>query len=766
MILKIAKAELRTLFYSPIAWLIIIAFYVLCGYQFVNPLVDFARVQEANIKHNPNYLFGKAISVAIFVKSIQNVLENLYLFIPLLTMGVINREASSGSLKLLYSSPIRTRDIVLGKYIGLMVFNLILVLIVLLLFTTGCFTIVNAEFSWYLSIVLAIFLLANAYVAIGVFMSSLTNYQLVAAILTFMVFFVLQYIGDYWQDYDFFRDLTYFLTMTNKANLMIGGLITSRDVLYFLLITATFLAFAIIRMKSTQESKSWKVSFFRYAGVFAVMLMLGYFSSRPGYVAYVDVTRQKVNTIHPNVQEVLKKLDGSPLTVTLYTNLLSKGALFGFPRSRNNYVWNYWEMFGRSYPNINLKYEYYYDDSETNPQMLQHFKGKTIHQAALMYANLLKADMNLFKKPEEMRKQIDLSGENYRLILELEYKGRKAFARTYDDQIVIPGQEHIAASVLQLIDTIPKVVFTTGHFERSPNSNGERGYAKVFNDKLHRLALINNGVATDTISLVEKDIPEQTAVLVVADPKTSYSELEKDKIVSYLRNGGNAFILGEPGKQSILNELLTETGVKMDDGVIVQTQHSNTPDYLLVLLTHVGHYMSDVQVMYNYRNQGRITGMPAYTAANLSYTYTNGFKVEPIYEFTPTGNAWLENGVYVSDSAAPIFSPSEGDVSRKRFIVGVQLTRTINNKEQRIVISGDADNFSNRNSMGFDIAGGTMSWLLYNKYPVYIPLDPPIDRKVSISFDGSRVLYIAYVYVVPGLLLLVGMMLLIRRKRK
>lgn len=770
MILKIAKAELRNLFYSPIAWLIMIAFYVLCGYQFVHPLVDLARVQEANIKHNPGFLFSDPLTVGVFTRSIQMLLQHLYLFVPLLTMGVINREASTGSLKLLYSSPIRTRDIVLGKYLGLVIFSLALVLIVGILFTTGYFTIFHAEFAWYLSILLAVFLLLNAYIAIGLFMSSLSSYQLVAAILTFMTFFLLQHIGGFWQDHDFFRDLTYFLTMTNKANILIKGLITSRDVFYFLLITGAFLGFALIRMKSTQESKSWKVSFMRYMGIFLGMMLLGYFSSRPGYVWYADVTKHKINTIHPNVHDVFQRLDGSPLTVTLYTNLLNKGIHMGVPRKRNNYVWDYWAMFGRSYPNIELKYAYYYDDNIDSPvTMLQYLKDKSIHEVAMISADLLKEDITRYKPPVEIRKMIDLSDEDFPMILELEYKGKKAYARTYHDDVTIPWQHHIAATLLRLTETTPKVLFTTGHFERSPNSKGERGFGKNFNDKLARGSYINNGVDTDTISLVEHDIPENTAVLVIADPKSAYSEQEKKKITTYIKNGGNAYIFGEPGKESIINELLSETGVKMDAGIIVELKKSHTPDVIALSSTHQYAFMSDEQEMYDYRKSGSMygyeNGMTVYTAANLTYQDVNGFRVAPIYKFIPKGDAWLENGVYVSDSAAPTFSWPEGDVKPNSFDVGVQLTRTINNKEQRIVICGDADFLSNKESSGIT-ANGVMSWLLYNKYPVYTPVDHPQDRKVTISFTAARLIYIAYVYVVPGLLLLVGAVLLIRRRRK
>lgn len=179
--------------------------------------------------------------------------------------------------------------------------------------------------------------------------------------------------------------------------------------------------------------------------------------------------------------------------------------------------------------------------------------------------------------------------------------------------------------------------------------------------------------------------------------------------------------------------------------------------------------MADAPYMYRYRASGQTSGVKNGTtvssAANLSYNEINGFKIEPIYEFIPKGKAWLEKGLYVSDSAAPIFSPSEGDLSRNSFVIGVQLTRTINNKEQRIVVSGDADYLNNKNSTGLE-ADAVMSWLMNNKYPVFVSTDVPTDRKVTISFNGARMLYLTYLYVVPGLLLLTGAVILIRRKRK
>ena len=158
MIYKIARAEFRNLFYSPIAWLILLVFYIVSGFQFADPLVNVARIQEANLETNATWDgFPTALSIAIFIEPIKSVLEKLYLFIPLLTMGVINREVNAGTMKLLYSSPIRVRDIVMGKYLGLLVFNGMVLAIVAILFATGYCTIIHAEVAWYLAILLGSF---------------------------------------------------------------------------------------------------------------------------------------------------------------------------------------------------------------------------------------------------------------------------------------------------------------------------------------------------------------------------------------------------------------------------------------------------------------------------------------------------------------------------------------------------------------------------------------------------------------------------------
>jgi ABC-2 type transport system permease protein len=140
----------------------------------------------------------------------EMVTTKIFLYIPLLTMGLISREINSGTIKLLYSSPIKIRQIVIGKYLAIMVYNLLLITILVVFAVSGMLSIHSADKGLLFSGLLGIYLLLCAYSAIGLFMSCLTSYQVVSAISTLVLFAVLGYIGTVWQNIDFVRNLTFF----------------------------------------------------------------------------------------------------------------------------------------------------------------------------------------------------------------------------------------------------------------------------------------------------------------------------------------------------------------------------------------------------------------------------------------------------------------------------------------------------------------------------------------------------------------------------
>jgi len=121
-IIKIAKAELFTLFYSPIAWFILIIF------SFQTALV-FMELMQGTLKNQLTGIPQAALSANIYGGQfglLIKVQEYLHLYLPLLTMGLMSREYSSGSIKLLFSSPVNARQIILGKFIAMMGYGLLL----------------------------------------------------------------------------------------------------------------------------------------------------------------------------------------------------------------------------------------------------------------------------------------------------------------------------------------------------------------------------------------------------------------------------------------------------------------------------------------------------------------------------------------------------------------------------------------------------------------------------------------------------------------
>lgn len=774
MIFKVAKTELRNLFYSPVAWFLTIAFMVQCAVFYTYSLYPLTKWQEIFAKNNPKFKdFNVSLTAGMYLDPngiFVNVLQNLYLFVPLLTMGLISREINNGTIKLLYSSPVKLREIVFGKYLAIMLYNLLLVAIVGIFIVTGLFTIRSADYGMLLSAMLGFYLLMCAYTAIGLFMSSLTTYQIVSAIGSFMVVFILSRIGGLWQKYDFVRDLTYFLSLSGRTSKMLQGLITTKDVIYFVLIVYMFVSFTMIRLKGGRESKPWFVKATRYVAVAVVVLMIGYVSSRPALTGYWDTTVGDINTLHPNTQKIIKELGKEPLEITLYTNLLGGGAGSGFPENRNAYLTTLWERYQRFKPDITFKYVYYYDANDNDSSIYKNWPGKSLKEIAAQVADGYDLNASLFMSREEIRKQINLEPEGYRLVMQLKYKGETTFLRTFDDNIFWPEEQQVAPAFKRLLKAdLPKNLYLTGNLERSIIKRGEREFRFHTIEKTNRNSLINLGFESDTLSLDHADIPANITTLVLADPKTELSTTTMSKLKQYIDKGGNMFIVGEPGKQKMLNPLLAQLGVQLMDGTLVQLSKDEMPHMVVPFITPTAANLADepflIILREAYKEHGDSLFMTVPGTTAFSYSDTGAFVIKPLLQ-TLENRVWLKAGTLVTDSTPPEFNPGEGDSQVKAYANYISLERKVNNKDQRIVLGADADMMSNLRQGGSFLGKGFYSWLDDNHYPIYTPRPKPLDSLFTISSAGAAMLKIVYVWVLPGAVLLLAIVLLIRRKRK
>jgi ABC-2 type transport system permease protein len=492
-------------------------------------------------------------------------------------MSLISRETGSGTIKLLYSSPVKVREIVLGKFLSMLLYNLLLTVIVAVFVVSGIIHIQHPETGILMTALLGFYLLLCAYAAIGLFMSTLTTYQVVAAIASFIMIGMLSYIGEVWQRVGFVRELTYFLSISGRTQKMLQGLLTTKDVTYFIVIMYLFLGFSVYRLKGGMESKPWTVKALRFAGVLAIGLFVGYITSIPGFIGYYDATNNKTNTINPRVQNILKNLGDEPLEVTAYANLVDGMYHLGDPDSYNKNIAR-WDAYLRFKSNIKLKTISYYDSALANPWLFATYPGKNLVQIADQFAKKYDMELGDYLTPQQMQKVKDLRPEGNRYVMHLKWKDRSTWLRVFDDTQVWPSETEIAVAFRRLQGAkIPKIAFVTGHLERNIDKVNPRDYKILTNTPTFRNSFVNQGFDVQTVALDSVDIPADIATLVLADPKIELTAGAIARLTDYINKGGNLLIATEPGKQAIMNPLLKGLGVQLMDGLLIQENDQEVP---------------------------------------------------------------------------------------------------------------------------------------------------------------------------------------------
>ncbi len=759
-IYKIARTELQTLFYSPVAWLILIIFTFQASMTFSNIFINFARGQEMGYR-----LWNVTLGTYAGMSGLFTVIQNyLYLYIPLLTMGLVSREYNSGSIKLLYSSPLTNVQIILGKYLSMMIYALVMIgaLMIFALFSIA--TIEHVDIPAILSGLLGLYLLICAYAAIGLFMSSLTSYQVVAAMGTFAALFALNFVGRMWQDIEFVRDITYWLSINGRASEFISGLICSEDLFYFLIVSALFISLTIIRLQAKRQKLRISVTISKYMLVVAGAMMLGYLSSRPKLMSYYDTTRTKVNTLTENSQDIVARMDGE-LTITTFVNILDRYYYYGLPQSVNEDLQRF-RQYWRFKPEIKFKYVRYYDKAD-NPDLDRNYPNLSDRERMIKMTQSWRLDSNMFIRPEEVKKIVDLSPEGNRFVRLLERgNGQKTFLRVYDDPYVHPFESEISAAFKRLVMELPQVAFLKGHGERDCIREGDRDYGRFAQDKPFRYSLINNGFDFRELTL-GSDIPEDIKILVIADMRNPLTPEENERLNRYIARGGNLLITGEPRRQEAMNPLIEQFGVQFMPGRLVKKSENYQPDFIISTPTKEAGEFS-----YIFKNMiawEQVVTMPSTTG--LAYTADKGFTVTPLFVSDTTG-CWneVETTDFIDDTVR--FNPAAGEVERL-YTTALALSRKVGEKEQKIFILGDADCISNgeisisrKNIMAsnYSLINAAFYWMSDEEVPINVTRPTPPDRAIRLSLTGMEIWRVIFMGGVPATLTFFSILIWIRRR--
>jgi ABC-2 type transport system permease protein len=691
-----------------------------------------------------------------------NVQSYLYLYIPLLTMGVMSREYGSGSIKLLYSSPLTSTQIIFGKYLSLMVFGFVLILILGVFSLYAVCTIDHVDVPVVLCGLLGLYLLICSYSAVGLFMSSLTSYTVVAAMGTLATLAMMNYIKGVGQEIEFVRDITYWLAISGRADTFINGLITSEDVLYFLIVMGMFLGFTILKLHIGRQRSSWITNFGRYATVFLVAILIGYFSAKPKLMSYLDVTRTKTNTLTRSSQDVVSKLKDE-LTITTYTNMLEENYYMALPQNYK-YDVDRFKRFIRFKPDIKLKYKFYYHKAE-NEHLDKQYPKLNDQQRLDTLRKIQNWQFDILPY-KEVAKEVDLAPEKFRFVRLLEREnGEKTFLRIFDDQMRVPSEAEITAALKRMVMKLPVVGFLTGHGERESANAFDRGYKMFAQEKTFRYALINQGFDFANVTL-DKPIPEQIRILVIAEVKKVFTPAEQANLDAYIARGGNILIAGEPGRQEYMNAITASMGVQFMKGTLVKPSEKFQSN--LMVLDPTGEAEKFSPYFEAMRKREIKLTMP--TSGGLEVTKDKGFTVTTLFTSDSTGS-WNETETTNFDDDSATFNPAIETM--KPYPTVVALSRKVNGKEQKIVVTADADWLSNgelgmsRKDLpqgNFSLINGAFFWLSDGEVPIDMRRDPALDKSISVKEKGWAISNIFLKWVFPALLILAGILIWIRRR--
>src|SRR5215469_499490 len=253
--LVIAGKELQGYFIQPVAYVVLTVFLLLAGWFFFALLRQFDEmVQLIQMMGQQQQLQSMNLNSRVIEPLLHDLSIVLVIVMPALTMRVFAEEKRTGTYELLLTAPVRTGEIVAGKFIAAACFTLIMVglawIFPLILMAFG-----NPEVGVMFAGYLALALLAVTFAAVGLFTSSVTQNQIIAAISSFGLLILLFVIswpaesgsGVAWA-------LLKYLSLPEHFSTLVRGVIDTSDLVFFL----SMILVALFLTQRSVESARWR----------------------------------------------------------------------------------------------------------------------------------------------------------------------------------------------------------------------------------------------------------------------------------------------------------------------------------------------------------------------------------------------------------------------------------------------------------------------------------------------------------------------------
>jgi len=250
----IAARDFKMYRTSMVMYLVCFIFYLLSGYLFYAKIASISMA-SMNALSQPQ-MYAQLNFSAIFIPSLYMDIAGLFLImVPMITMRSFSEEKKNGTYELLVSYPITDWEIVAGKFLS--VFYFLLCLTSVILFQGIMARLIGGQIEWGPMLLgfLGLNLLGVSFLAVGLFASSLTENQVVAAFLSFgllLLFWVLGWMSEMTMGWGaaFLKHASIFSHSENFYK----GIFSTQDILFFVLFVGFFF-FATLRV---MELRRWQ----------------------------------------------------------------------------------------------------------------------------------------------------------------------------------------------------------------------------------------------------------------------------------------------------------------------------------------------------------------------------------------------------------------------------------------------------------------------------------------------------------------------------
>lgn len=609
--------------------------------------------------------------------AISSVIILFMISVPVLSMRILAEERKSRTDQLILTAPVSVGSIVVGKYLALLtIFAIPTAVVCVYPLIMSAFGSVPMGES-YLA-VLAFWLYGMTAIAIGVLISSLTESQVIAAVISFIVLFLGYMMSSICSLISSTGNLLTRLLgcfdMATPFTEMLNGTLNLKSVLYFLSLTVLALFLTVQSIQKRRYSVSTKsLRFGAYSTgsiliAFAVVVVLNVIVGElPTTWTSIDVTSDKIYSLTDQTKEFLAGMD-EDVTIYVIVAESSQDETLGQTLAR--------------YEELSDHITVEYVDPNVNPRFYKQYTDSI--------------SMNSLIVVGEKRNKVILYSNIYES--EYDYTTYTSTTTGYDGE----GQITSALDYV-LSDDMPKVYLTEGH--------GEYTLSSSFTD-----ALKKQNVDYETINLMDyESVPEDAASLFIDAATTDFSSDDKDKVLEYLNGGGNVILVtGVTDAQTPnLDAILDYMGLNKTEGLVVEMNAGNyyrSPYYVLPTQSY-STYTSGLYGQY-YIFAPYVQGITIQdeTVEDISYSTFLSTSDEA---FSKTGEINLQD-----------FDKSEGDIEGP-FAVGISAVKTIDEEtEATMVVYGSEQIFTDEAN---EIVSGANQVLFTNTISSFV------DQEVNVS---------------------------------